>query len=54
MTVREGVITIVGMLLATTVVVCCIVNDIDHGIIYGGLAAISGLAGYTLGRKANP
>lgn len=41
---------ILAMVIIAAVIITCIANDIDHGIIYGGITAISGLGGYTLGR----
>jgi len=44
------IIIIIAMLLVATILVICIVNDINHSIIYTGLTIIGGLAGYTLGK----
>lgn len=41
---------IVAMALVTIVLITCIANDINSGIIYSGIAIISGLGGYTIGR----
>ncbi|GAI01712.1 unnamed protein product [marine sediment metagenome] len=41
---------IVAMVIIAVILITCIANDINHGIIYSGIAVISGLGGYTLGR----
>ena len=41
---------ILAMVIIAVILVTCIAHDIDHGIIYGGITAISGLGGYALGR----
>lgn len=44
------ILAILAMLLITIVLITCIANDLNGGIIYTGLAVISGLGGYTVGR----
>jgi len=46
----QDIIAILAMILVTAVLIACIANDIDHGIVYSGLALISGLGGYSVGR----
>lgn len=41
---------IVAMVIIAVILITCITNDIDGGIIYSGIAVVSGLGGYTLGR----
>lgn len=41
---------IVAMVIIAIVLITCIANDINGGIVYSGIAVISGLGGYTLGR----
>jgi len=41
---------LIAMLLVTIVLITCIANNIDHGVIYAGLTILSGLGGYVLGR----
>jgi len=49
---------LVGMILVAIILITCIANDIDHGIIYTGLTILSGLGGYSVGKvvaqKAQP
>lgn len=42
--------TLVAIVGVVIILIACIANDIDHGIIYSGIAVISGLGGYTIGR----
>lgn len=46
----KEILAILAMLLITAVLITCIANDINHGIIYTGLTAVTGLGGYTIGR----
>lgn len=46
----KEILAIIAMLCLTSVLVICIANEINHGIIYTGLTAISGIGGYTIGR----
>ncbi len=41
---------IIAMLLIAAVLITCIANNINHGIVYTGLTLVAGLGGYTLGR----
>lgn len=41
---------IVAMVIIAAILITCIVNNINHGLIYTGITIISGLGGYTLGR----
>jgi len=41
---------IVAMITLAVILITCIANNIDGGIVYSGIATISGLGGYTLGR----
>jgi len=38
------------MITLAVILITCIANNIDGGIVYSGIATISGLGGYTLGR----
>lgn len=38
------------MVIIAAILITCIANDINHGLIYTGITIISGLGGYTLGR----
>jgi len=50
MNIFRDLIGIMSMLLVTGVLVMCIANNLDSGIIYSGLVIISGLGGYSVGR----
>jgi len=40
-----------AMIMIVCLVMICIIKDIDHGVVYTGLALISGLGGYVLATK---
>jgi len=42
--------TLTAIVSLVIILIACIANDLDHGIIYSGLVTISGLGGYTIGR----
>ncbi len=46
----KEILAIIAMLLITAVLITCIANDLNGGIVYSGLASICGLGGYTIGR----
>lgn len=50
--IREAM-PLVAMILVTIVLITCIANDIDHGTVYAGITVVSGLGGYSVGRKKN-
>lgn len=41
---------IVAMVIIGIILITCIVNNLNHGIIYAGISVVSGLGGYTLGK----
>lgn len=41
---------LVAMVIVAIILITCIANDINHGIIYAGITIISGLGGYSVGR----
>ena len=50
-TLIKEILPLVAMFIVAAILIACIANDIDHGIVYTGLAIISGLGGYTVGRS---
>ena len=46
----KDILAIIAMLIIAGILITCIANDIDHGIVYTGLCLISGLGGYSVGR----
>lgn len=41
---------LVAMVIVAIILITCIANDINHGIVYAGITIISGLGGYSVGR----
>ena len=52
MSVFKDIKAIISMLIVAAVLITCIANNINHGIIYSGLVIISGLGGFILHRIA--
>lgn len=54
----KDILAIVAMLIVAGILITCIANNINHGIIYTGLTIVAGLGGYSVGRiwteKAKP
>jgi len=46
----KDILAIIAMLIIAGILIACIANDLDHGIVYTGLCLISGLGGYSVGR----
>ena len=42
--------TLVAIISIVIILIACIANDLNGGIIYTSLALLSGLGGYTIGR----
>lgn len=52
MNIFKDLLAIIAMLIVAAVLIVCIANDINHGIIYTGLVIISGLGGFEIHRRA--
>lgn len=50
MNIFKDLVAIIAMLIVVGVLVMCITQEINSGIIYTGLTIISGLGGYSIGR----
>lgn len=53
MSIFKDLRAIIAMLIVAAVLIICIVNDINHGLIYSGIVIISGLGGFVLHRIAS-
>lgn len=46
--------TIVAIVAVAAIIITCVIKDIDGAIVGAGVAAISGLGGYAVGRLKKP
>ena len=47
------IVSIVAIIAVASLIVICVANDINHGLVYTGVSAISGIAGYNVARRVH-